>query len=191
MKEQASKALDNWLTRFMASDGRARLVVALGVAGMALILISGLWGRESKPAGSQGETTAQQYAETTEKRLERLLAAAEGVGQARVMITLESGAETVYAQDRKQTADKTMSYAEGSPSKVEEKEGVEQNYIMVDGASGRRQALPLTQREPTIKGVVVVCPGARDPVVRERVTAVVTTALGIRSIQVCVVPSAK
>lgn len=43
--------------------------------------------------------------------------------------------------------------------------------------------------EPTIRGIVVACDGGDDPVVVERVSEIVTKALGISSAKVCVTKS--
>ena len=43
-----------------------------------------------------------------------------------------------------------------------------------------------TEIQPTVRGVLVLCRGAADMAVRERVVAAVTTALGITSKRVCV-----
>ncbi|MEG2175049.1 MAG: hypothetical protein RR135_06160, partial [Oscillospiraceae bacterium] len=134
----------------------------------------------------------QQYTQQYEKRLAELLGQIEGVGRAQVMITLENGVETVYAQDEKQCSDKTTSYAGQIPDRVNEKEEFQQSIVMVGGQTGgKNQALVLTQRDPTPKGVIVVCPGASSAAVRTRVIEAVTTVLGIGFHQVCVVPSVK
>ncbi|MEG1849604.1 MAG: hypothetical protein RR197_03515 [Oscillospiraceae bacterium] len=187
-----NKHAGGWLARILSKDQRAGAVVVLGMTGMALIVLSGLLGNHKAAAPAAGETmTARQYTTATEQRLETLLSGIGGVGRARVMVTLENGVEMVYAKDEKQSADKTMSYENASPAKVQEKTDAQQSYILVDSIGGKRQALVVTQLEPKIMGVVVVCPGAGSAVTRERVTDAVTTALGIRSIQVCVVPSVK
>ena len=56
----------------------------------------------------------------------------------------------------------------------------------MDAGSGKKEALLKTQKQPTIQGVVVVCEGAGSMIVQERVTQVVTTALGIPYNKVCV-----
>ena len=68
-------------------------------------------------------------------------------------------------------------------------EGSRATYFSVRGSDGSEQALPLTELQPVIRGVVVVCPGGGDPAVAERITQAVTTALDISSARVCVVQS--
>ena len=59
------------------------------------------------------------------------------------------------------------------------------SVILVDGDAGETGLL-LTEIQPQIKGVVVVCDGGNREEVVQRVTAVVTTALNISTRRVCV-----
>lgn len=132
--------------------------------------------------------TISQYCESEELRLEDILSHIEGVGKVHVMMTLQNGIEYRYAADEKQSEDSVFTYASGteSPSKVEQTENSEQNYILV-GGTGDKKPLVVTELSPSVKGVVVVCSGASDAVIRQRVTEAVTTAMGINSLQVCVI----
>ena len=56
----------------------------------------------------------------------------------------------------------------------------------MDSGSGKREALLKTEKQPKVKGVVVVCEGAGNIVVEQRVLNVVTTSLDIPSNKVCV-----
>ena len=49
-----------------------------------------------------------------------------------------------------------------------------------------RQGLLVTELQPTVKGVVIVCEGGDQPLVQQRVTDAVTIALNISSKRVCV-----
>lgn len=44
----------------------------------------------------------------------------------------------------------------------------------------------MTELQPTVKGVVIVCEGGDQPLVQQRVTDAVTIALNISSKRVCV-----
>ncbi len=151
---------------------------------------------ESRQKGGKTEVsyteTLSEYCAGQEERLERILSSIDGVGEVKVMMTLENGVEYRYAADEKQSGDSIFTYAEGSsiPSKVQESENAEQNYILI-GSSGDRKPLVVTEISPRVKGVVVVCDGGADPVTIKRVTDAVTTALGINSLQVCVAKASK
>lgn len=176
------------------SQKQAKWLTVLGVAGMLLIMLTGLWPDNSGPADVSQDVVGSLdvHAQQTEQRLAEILKQIKGVGAVHVMVTLENGVEYRYAADEKQSGDSVFTYADGSdaPSKVQEKEDKEQSYILVDSTGGKKP-LVLTELSPRVKGVVVVCSGAGNPVIRQRVTDAVTTALGVTSLQVCVIQSAE
>lgn len=128
------------------------------------------------------------YCKEEEIRLENILSHIEGVGKVHVMMTLENGIEYLYAADEKQSEDSIFTYSAGNenPTKVEQTENSQQSYILIGNTSDKKP-LVVTELSPSVKGVVVVCSGASDAVIRHRVTEAVTTALGITSLQVCVI----
>ena len=189
MEEQGKGLFQKLLRR----EGWRRAVVAIGIAGMVLILLGSLFpgaqGQSGTPAAGEGSMNSQEYLEKTEARLERLLSGVQGVGKVSVMLTLEHGVEYRYARDEKLSQNSTTTYSSGIPQRLEEEQEQEQSYLLVDSSGGRRP-LVLTELPPRIQGVVVVCEGAGSARVASRVIDVVTTSLGITSLQVCVVQSA-
>ena len=82
-----------------------------------------------------------------------------------MLVTLERSAEQVYATEGRSSA-----RAESGGSDEEE----ETTYFSVRGSDGSEQALPVTEVQPVIRGVVIVCPGGGNPAVAERITRAVT-----------------
>ena len=178
-------------------DKRPGLVVLLGMVGMVLIMLSSflnLPGGKSGGAVSQDSgilITTLDYAGEVEQKLEKVVGQIEGVGSLQVLVTVENGFEQVYAQSGKSSAGSETTYdSTGQQSRVQQSENVEHAYVLIDASGGKREALLITQIEPKIKGVVVVCQGADNMVVQERVISAVTTALGINSNRVCVIKKA-
>ena len=170
--------------RFGGEKG-VRLVLILGLAGMALILLSEFWPGGETEKAPEGAAVQVDYAAQLEEKLTRLVTSIEGVGKAQVLVTLENGVEYVYASEEKKNTDVTHDYSGQEVTKLHEKDNSESNYILVDG-SGGKEALIRTQKEPKVKGVVVVCEGAGKAEVEEQVIRAVTTALNLSSVQVCV-----
>ena len=189
MEEQGKGLFQKLLRR----EGWRRAIVAIGIAGMVLILLGSLFpgsqGQSGTPTAEEGSMNSQEYLEKTEARLERLLSGVQGVGKVSVMLTLEHGVEYRYAKDEKLSQNSTTTYSGGTPQSLEEEQEQEQSYLLIDSSGGRRP-LVLTELPPRIQGVVVVCEGAGSAPVASRVIDVVTTSLGITSLQVCVVQSA-
>lgn len=173
----------------------SRVLLFIGIAGMALIFLSTViqTGGSNKPNPSvgAGQMTPQEYVAQLEERLTGIVGSIEGVGRCQVMVTAESGVEYVYAVEESQNVNRTNSYNGDEVARETQQQNTEQKYIVVDAGNGKKEALLKTERQPAIQGVVVVCEGAGSMVVQERVTQVVTTALGIPYTKVCVTKLSK
>lgn len=184
------------IKKWFSGDLRLKLIVALGIAGMALILLSQFIGsRDARPDEAfleSAQFTAGDYTLELEAKLVELISGMDGAGETKVMITLENAGETVYAQEEKRNTDRQQEPAGAEAvGKVYQKENVEQKYIIVDSGNGKREALVKTRLEPRIQGVVVVCEGAANIRVERDIIHVVTTALNIPTTRVCVVKISK
>ena len=81
-------------------ENRARLAVLLGAAAMLLILLSELFTPSGKTAAASAAPADDNvYRQQLEQQLSDLITQVEGAGKTTVMITLESGEETIYALD--------------------------------------------------------------------------------------------
>lgn len=163
-----------------AAAGRRRLLVAVGVLGIALLALSELLPRR-EPVSSDGAApvvTARAVEQALEERITTLLSAVEGVGACQVMVTLENTAQAVYAAN---TATQTVTGTDGGNSLSSE-----ETLLMVETDTGP-VGLPVTELQPAVKGVAVVCRGGDDPAVCQRVVDLVTTAFHISDRRVCVV----
>ena len=79
----------------LEKQNRTRLAVVLGGAAMLLLLLS-----ELLPATPPAEPSqASAYREQLEAQLQELIGQIDGAGATTVMVTLETGEETIYATD--------------------------------------------------------------------------------------------
>ena len=184
--------LKDEVKRLLSGDLKVRLIMAVGILGMALILLSQFTGTGSGPAAPPPETrsaefTNEEYIRHLEQRLQALISEIDGVGRNKVMITLESGVQYVYAQEERRSTDTVREGGSAQQVGGRVHESIEQRFILVDTEFGRREALVLTRRPPRVQGVVIVCEGADDILVQQKLISVVTTALGIPSTRVSVV----
>ena len=165
---------------------RYRVLILMGLAGMGLILISGM-GKPSLESGEdislKKESSTDEYIFSTEERLQDIIRQIENVGECSVMLTVEQGRETVYASEGKTSQQvRQDDFSKNSDS--------ETKLVLLKNREG---SVPLVEKtvEPRIKGVIVVCRGAKSASVRQQVTEAVTTVLGIRSTQVWVCPRSR
>ena len=77
----------------------------------------------------------------------------------------------------------------GEITRKKESNDCEKKYITIKDSQGTEHALAVTELEPKVKGVIVICPGGDNPIVKNRITEAVTTALSITSKHVCITKS--
>ena len=167
---------------------REKLIKVLLIVGLAAI--AGIFLSESlsksdknKTEKAENESTSQrlrEYESETEKRLCEILSSIDGIGSCSVMVTLESGEESVYSSDVESSLD---SSSDSSSSSQKNK------FVIIDD-DGEQPVLE-KEIEPKIRGVIVVCEGADDVYVRQAVTDCLTAGLGISSANISVVRGGK
>lgn len=152
-------------------ENRTRLAVLLGAAAMLLILLSELFTPSEKTAAASAAPADDNvYRQQLEQQLSDLIAQVEGAGKTTVMITLESGEETIYALD-------TLS---GQTQEQQTQE--QQTHVLLDDGT----ALAQTVCTPRVCGVAVVCEGGGDVRVAARITELVGALLDVPSNRICV-----
>ena len=167
MKESKPQAFRLNLEALLQKQNRTKLAVLLGALAMGLILLSELL--PAAPAQSTAAvsmpTDAAAYRTQLETQLQTVIEQVSGAGKTTVMITLESGEETVYATDTQ--SGQTQSQ--------------ETHVLLEDGT-----ALEETVYTPRILGVAVVCEGGGDVRVAARITELVRALLDLPSNRICV-----
>lgn len=172
------------------NDFYRKVIIIGGLIGIALIFLSGYLNHDrtdTKDVSSQSVVTAEQYAKELETSLTDLVNRIQGAGEAKVLVTLERSTQYVYATEEKRSNQTTEDKSDGSTTKNEANDNTETTYILVKDADGAQKALAVTEVQPIIKGVVVVCDGGDDPTVQQDIVSAVTTALDITSVRVCVI----
>lgn len=167
----------------LEKENTLRLVVALGICGIALLAISS-WdfsrgsGAPTQPQEEAGADYAG-YARTLEEDLARIVGAITGEREPVVMVTLEDMGQRVYAADRQESA---QSGPEGEGSTTRESA-----HVILEDGEGAQRALSVSEVQPKVQGVVIVSKHGADPSVREKLVNAAKTALGLPASRVCVV----
>ena len=110
-----------------------------------------------------GAETISFYTETLEKRIAELCRASAGIKDVTVLLTLDSGSEYVYAANT----------AGGDGTETRE-------YLIVSGEDGG-EPVRVTEICPRVRGVAVVCTNGDRADVKEKITTLLSAALGIPS----------
>ena len=183
------KALEIWkkAVSIFNTDKKIKWIVLIGMIGILLILLSEILPQNTKTPQDAVSVSIdnETFCRQAEEKIYNLVSSIQGVGEAQVWVTLESGAEYVYLQEEIRNTDTTKDYNSEGVKTLREKDNSEQKYILVN-KNGEEQPLLQKQLEPTVQGVVIVCEGAGSAQVNEQVVNAVTCALGISSNRVYV-----
>ncbi len=187
---RAPAGLSGRLARVLKSEKALTLTVVAGLLGMILILLSSAFPALSSenPSGSEASSPSDEtarYKEELTEELGNMISSMAGVGRTKVMVTLEGSVSSVYATDVDVNGRET-SRKNGADENADKQNTEKRSCIVLRGKDGSETALAIGSRLPSVKGVLVVCDGADDPSVRDRVKGAVSAALGIGESKVCV-----
>lgn len=158
------------------SDKGRRIIIGAAVALMLLLLLSTVSCNGSGSSSEKKQTTVvtddlSALEKDLERRLEQLLSEIDGVGKVSVMVTLDTSSRMVY--DKNVRTDGALESTPEGFSETHEK----QTEVVLAGSS--KEPLQIGTVQPQVRGAAVVCSGASDPVIQERVANVVAKALNI------------
>ena len=177
MRELNEKLPEKW-----RGDKKLLLIAGLCAAGVLLIALSAIPGKskeQTPPANTPqvNQADVSDYVTQLEDKLARLISEIDGAGRTRVMLTLESGAEEVYAGDEQLKT--------GSTSQGESRE-LRFEYITLRAKDGSEQGLLLTVVQPRVRGAAVVCEGGGSALVQTAILQTVTAVLDVSSARVSI-----
>ncbi len=159
-----SGRLSGFVTR-LSDGGWRRFVIIAGIAAIVLLFLSTL-----TPKAPEREQTADYSAENAaalerelERRLTEIISQIDGVTSPRVMVTLDCTSERIFAEETRSSssADETSS----------------ENSIALSGSG--KEALETSVVLPKVRGVAVVCGGADNVLIREKVVNTAARVLDI------------
>ena len=148
-------------------------LILTGAVGLLLLLFSGTSGGEAPTVIAESAEEVFS-AEALETRLEAILTEIDGAGDVRVLLTLESGTETVYATDT----------TERNRDGISERE----ESLVLQTQNGGTAAVERKLVYPKFAGAVVVCDGADQASVKWMVLSAVSAATGLSSDKISVLP---
>ena len=160
-------------------DKRLKLIVIIGIIGVALLLASELFNSEDNTIQDSVNVnvSAQEYTKTLEKELGAILSKIDGAGECSVMITMDCGVETIYATEE-----------ESSYEFDDDSESRDNNvsYVILNNSSSGKQALVIKEIQPKIRGIIVVCEGGGNSIVKMNIINAVSSAFDISSTKISV-----
>lgn len=172
---EAGKALIVWKERLGKLFQRYKYALLVAAAGVVLMALPALGGGETREESHRQSVQEVEFGtEELEGRLEEALSQMDGVGEARVVLTLRGGPAQVLAQDTQHEVREDQSQSS-------------QTTVVISRGSGTEEPVVLQQLSPQYQGALVVCSGGGNPSVRLQVVEAVSalTGLGADHISVC------
>ena len=163
--------------KLLAFCKKNKWILLTGALGLVMLCLPVGGGTEVPPVIAETEEEVFS-AEAFEQRLEAILSEIDGAGRVRVMLTLGSSTETVYATD----------LAEHERIRESETEHEREESIVFGAQSGSTAAVERVRIYPKFSGAVVVCDGADKASVKLMVLSAVSAATGLSSEKISVLP---
>ena len=151
--------VNNKIIRFLKTK-RGIIFLIIGLLIGLLLVLSDNTSTQKNNSSSNIEYSSKEYTNTLEIKLEELINQISGVSNTRVMITLKSSNEIIYAEENSLSGNNTL-VVDGNPVYIKE-------YM------------------PEIEGVAIVCNGGNNPIITEKITQLVCAVLGLYSTHVYV-----
>lgn len=156
------------------------LILAAGLIGIVFILFSEAASEKESYDSTEKETFDKDISESEiilENRIGEAVSKIKGAGKTHVTITFESSEETFYAKN-------------SSGSIRENEKENEEEIVVIDGKNGE-EPIYLKTDVAKIRGVLVICEGGANPLVREKIIEGICALLDIPSNKVSVAEMAK
>ena len=155
------------IPEILVKNKKITVLIVIGLVSIILLTVSEFISK-SDVKEKEENTEVCNYSEEVETKLTKLISEIDGAGNTSVMVTLESGVESVYAINKK--------YNDSLP---------ENEYVVIDTGS-KKGGLLLKITAPKIRGVAIVCEGGDSIYVKEKITDTVTAVLDISSNRVSI-----
>lgn len=152
---------------------KLKIIVAVGLIGIILISMSDLTSpKQKEQSADKNEKDYYSYVDNLESKLTNIISSIDGVGECKVMITLENTNESVYATDNESKTD-------------DDSLDTKDEYVIYDSENGEAPVL-IKEYMPTVQGVTVVCSGGDNIEIKEKIINTVTSLFDISTNRVSV-----
>lgn len=165
-REHASTGVGERFLRKLRTDKRFEWLLYGGLALLAVLLYTaGTYAdRNADAVETAASLSGTEAAVSTEERLQDVLSCIRGAGKVEVMITYETGKEIVTAMTTNTNTSSSESRS-GSDSSLTSQVNETSQPATRSGEAGS-EPIVLYEKEPEIRGVIVVAEGAADVSVR-------------------------
>lgn len=129
--------------------------------------------------------SSNSYERELEKRLESILSNVAGAGEVSVMVTVNKSSELIVSENFEQSNNLINETDANNGVRTTEQVTTKKSTQVL---GQNEEPLVLTELSPTVSGVIIVCEGANDIIVKDALIRSVSTLLGIPTYKVEVLP---
>ena len=184
----------NLKEKFFSPNCRRKNIenLVIFLVGVVIVIIAGsyIWSVDESVVVSENSITDVFDAEVFEKKLANILSKIQGAGEVEVMISYQTGIETIPLLDTKDSNTVTEESGNDSARRTEQN-SLETSIIFNQEKNGNKMPYISKTIMPTVEGVIVTCDGGGDEVVRSNVVKAVTVVTGVTANKVQVFPRNK
>jgi stage III sporulation protein AG len=130
-----------------------------------------------EPETGESEAAQMRNEQQIEEKLKQVLSSIRGAGRVEVMITYETGTEIVPAFSSDKQSSSTTNESDTSESSTTSE--TESKQPATVSQNGGYQPIVLTEKQPVVRGVIVVAEGAADILVKLDIQLAVQTVLDV------------
>ena len=142
-------------TKAILKKHKSKFIIILAVIfGILLIVLSG---KANTKKEGQNEMSSLEYTQMMEEKIADFLLSIDGINDVKVVVTLDTSSEQVYAQNQ-------TTY----------------DFLTIDSDHGE-SPVNVTEIYPTVRGVAIACTNGNDDRVKMQLTKLISAYLGISS----------
>ena len=177
--------MKKWLEKLRQMKKDQILIMLLaGVLLLVIAIPADTPGKSENPV--RQNSTETEFSETTdqkerlERQLQTLLEQVDGIGESRVMITLQSDGKKIVEKDLEESQSKEEGNAEGQASSSQSVQSSETTVYQRD-SQGNEIPYVTEQKSPQITGVLVIAQGGGNALVKQEITEAVMALFGVEA----------
>lgn len=172
------KGVAGKITAALKKNKKLEITVYCAIIVLILVIYASTFFAENKNASTLSENTGEaEIYEKLENRLEAVLTNIKGAGKVQVMITYETGPELIPAMNVDTNINRTETSGDGKESSTENR--TETSKPATVNESGGTAPIVLMEKQPVVRGVIVVAEGAANISVRLDLERAVQTVLDV------------
>ena len=166
------------ISEIFKDNKRSKIIILICIILVLFLFLSELFTHnDKKEKEDEAVYSSSKYTAELENKLENIVSSIDHAGKCKIMITLDTGEENVYARESKNQSEDKTEFSKSSD---------EYEYVILKNSSSKENGMLLKVVEPNVRGVAIVCEGGDKATVKEDIICAVSSVLDIKSNQISI-----